>query len=320
MRRLRITGFILLASVLGCIASAQAQERPIRFIFPFTAGGSGDATARLIADKMRATLKASVIVENLTGGAGRIGVLAVRDLAPDGATLLLTPIAPVAVYQHSYKTLDYDPINDFQPVAQVATFDFGIAVGSKLSASSLAELATWCKANAEQANYGVPAIGTLPHFLGAMFARAAAIDLRPVPYRGSASALTDLIAGQIPIVVTTTSDLTEMHKAGRIRIVATSGKERSPFVSNVPTFRESGYDLVANGWYGVFAPAKTPANVVKRLNEAIVAAVRSPDVKEKLLGFGLEPTGTSAMEFAKIQLEDSRFWGAAVKASGFKAE
>jgi tripartite-type tricarboxylate transporter receptor subunit TctC len=144
--------------------------------------------------------------------------------------------------------------------------------------------------------------------------------LRPVPYRGSAAALRDLVGGQIAIVITTTSDLAEMHKGGRVRVLATSGKQRSPFLPEVPTFREAGYDLVATGWYGMFAPAKTPTDVVERLNKAIVAAVRSPDVKEKLLKFGLEPTGTSAAEFAKIQKDDSAFWAAAVKASGFTVE
>ncbi len=203
---------------------------------------------------------------------------------------------------------------------QLATFDFAIAIGTKVPATTLKEFVAWGKAHAGEANYGIPAAGTLPHFLGAMFARAAQVDLRPVPYRGSAAALTDLAGGQIPIVITTTSDLTEMHKSGRVRVVATSGKERSPFLPQVPTLREAGYDLAASGWYGMFAPAKTPPEVVERLNRAIVAAVRSPDVKERLLKFGLQPTGTSAAELAKIQRDDSEFWAAAVKASGFSAE
>jgi len=318
MRRLWL---VLIAIAIAAPATpTQAQERPIRIVFPFAAGGSGDALARLVADKMRASLNRTVIVENPTGAAGRIGVMAVKNAAPDGATLLLTPIAPVAVYQHSYKTLDYDPLVDLAPVSQLATFDFIIAVGAKIPVSSLTELVAWCRANPTQANFGIPAMGTLPHFIGAMFARAAAIDLRPVPYRGAAAATADLLAGQIPILVGGVSDLAEMHKAGRVRILATAAAQRSPFLADVPTFRESGYDLVATSWYGVFAPARTPANVVDRLSAAIAAGVQSPDVKERLLTLGLQPTGTTAAAFAKIQKDDSDFWAAAVKASGFKAE
>jgi tripartite-type tricarboxylate transporter receptor subunit TctC len=320
MQRRCLAGVLVVAAMLAWLPLAPAQDRPVRIIFPFAAGGSGDALARLIAERMRVRLERPVIVENRTGGAGRIGVVAVKNSPPDGTTLLLTPIAPVAVYQHSYKALDYDPIKDLQPVTQVGTFDFGVAVGAKVPAQSLAELVAWAKANAAQANYGVPAAGTLPHFLGAMFSRAAGLDLRPVPYRGSAAALGDLVGGQIPIVFTTVSDLAEMHKDGRIRVLATSGKERSPFLSGVPTFREAGYDLAAAGWYGIFTPANTPADVVERFNKAIVAAAQSPDVKERLLALGLQPTGTTAADFARIQKTDSEFWALAVKASGFTAE
>jgi tripartite-type tricarboxylate transporter receptor subunit TctC len=320
MQQKRRVGSFVLAAALLWLSAASAQEQPTRIIFPFAAGGSGDALARLIADKLRASLGRHVIVENRTGGAGRIGVAAVKNSVPDGTTLLLTPIAPVAVYQHSYKSLDYDPIRDFQAITQVGTFDFGIAAGAHVPAQSLQELVAWARVNVAAANYGIPAAGTLPHFLGAMYARAAGIDLRPVPYRGSAAALTDLIGGQIPMVITTVSDLVEMHKGNRIRVLATSDRERSRFLPNVPTLREAGYDLAATGWYGLFAPAHTPGDILERLNRLVVAAVQSSDVKEQLQKFGLHPTGTTAAEFARILKADSEFWAAAVKASGFTAE
>jgi len=247
-------------------------------------------------------------------------VQAVKAAAPDGSTLLLTPIAPMAVYQHVYKSLPYDPIADFQPLSQLGTFDFGVAVTPQLPARSLKELVDWTKGNPAQANYGSPAAGALPHFLGVMFARAAGVDLRHVTYRGSAAALADLVAGQIPIVFTTVSDLVELNKAGRIRVLATSDRKRSPSLPEVPTFRESGYDLQATGWYGMFAPAGTPGDVVERLNKAIVAAVHAPDVRERLSALGLQPTGTSVADFATIQKADSELWAPAVKASGFTPE
>jgi tripartite-type tricarboxylate transporter receptor subunit TctC len=296
---------------------AQIGGQPLRIIFPFAAGGSGDIAARLIADKMRTALDRPVIVENRLGADGRIGVRAVKEADPDGNTLLLTPIAPMSIYQHVFAKLDYEPINDFAPITQVGSFDFGIAVGPQVEAKTLKDLIAWAKANPSDANYAIPGAGTLPHFLGVMLARAAQIDLRPVPYHGSAAGLADLIAGHIPIEITTTADLVQMHKDGRIRVLATSNRARSPFLPDVPTLREAGYDLVATGWYGMFAPAKTPPDVIARLNKVIVDAVRSPDVQDRLLALGLQPTGTSPDAFARIVQDDSNLWAPAIEASGF---
>jgi tripartite-type tricarboxylate transporter receptor subunit TctC len=318
--RFAVALVLVAAGLASAPASAQIGGEPARIIFPFAPGGSGDALARLIAEHLRVALDRPVIVENRPGAQGRIGVQAVKAAAPDGKTLLLTPVAPMSVYQHVYKALAYDPISDFEPVSQIATFDFAIAVGPQVPAKSLQELVDWVKANPTQGSYGTPAAGTLPHFFAVKFARTAGLDLRHVGYRGSAAALTDLVGGQIPIVVTTTSDLLEQHKAGRIRVLATSDKQRSPFLPDLPTFKESGYDIEGTGWYGVFLPAKTPPDMVALLNKAIVAAVQTPVVKERLLAFGLYPTGTSAAELARIQKADSALWAPAVKASGFTPE
>ena len=307
----------VLWSISAPPASAQVGEQPVRIIFPFTAGGSGDALARHIAEHLRNALNQPVIVENRTGAQGRLGVQAVKTAAPDGKTLLLTPIAPMSVYQHVYKDLQYDPVADFEPVSQVATFDFALAVGPQVPAKSLKELVAWVKSNPDKGNYGTPAAGTLPHFFAVSFAKAAKLDLRHVGYRGSAAALTDLIGGQITMVVTTTSDVLEQHKSDRIRVLATSSKARSPFLPKIPTFKEAGYNIEGSGWYAVYVPAKTPAAMISKLNKAIVAAVQSPPVKEKLLAFGLVPTGTTAAELRKIQAADSKLWAPAVKDSGF---
>jgi tripartite-type tricarboxylate transporter receptor subunit TctC len=313
---------LVVAAVLLAAASvfAQTTEQTVRIVFPFAAGGSGDALARLLAEHLRTALKQPVIVENRTGAQGRLGVQAVKAAAPDGNTILLTPVAPMAIYQHVYKTLAYDPVADFAPISQVATFDFALAVGQHVPAVSLKELVVWVKANPAQGSYGTPAAGTLPHFFAVSFAKAAGLDLRHVGYRGSAAALTDLMGGQIPIVFTTTSDVLESHKAGRIKVLATSANARSPFLPEVSTFKEAGFDIEGGGWYGVFAPTGAPTDTVARLNAAIVAAVRTPQVKERLLAFGLVPTGTSATELARIQKVDSDLWAPAVKASGFTPE
>jgi len=319
MRACRVLPLVVLA-LLSVVNGARAQEQPVRIIFPFAAGGSGDGLSRLMADKMRATLNRNVIVENRTGAAGRPGVAAVKNAAPDGNTLLITPIAPMAVYQHVYKKLEYDPIKDFAAVSQLATFDFALAVGPQTPATSLKELIAWVKADPSRASFGSPGAGTLPHFFGLLFGRAAAVELRHVPYKGSAATLTDLTAGHVPMVVTTLSDFVEMHKAKRIRILATSGAKRSPFVPDVPTFREAGFGIEGTSWFGAFAPARTPRETVDRYSAIMAAAVRMADVQERLKGWGLQPTGTSAAEFAAIQKADSERWAAGVKASGFTAD
>jgi tripartite-type tricarboxylate transporter receptor subunit TctC len=298
-------------------ASAQIAEQPVRIIYPFAAGGAGDALVRLIADKVRDALGRSVVVENRTGGAGRIGITAVKNAASDGSTLLITPIAPMAVYQHVYKSLDYDPIGDFAAVSQLATFDFALAVGPQIPANSLSQFVAWAKADTSRAAFGTPGTGDLTHFLGIMIGRAAGLDLSHVAYRGSAPAVADLVAGHIPAVITPISDLVEMHKAKRVRILATSGRERSQFTPDVPTFREGGYDIEATSWYGAFAPAKTPAPTIKRFSAIMAAAVRVPEINDRLRAFGLRPAGTSAAELAAIQKADSERWALAVKASGF---
>ncbi len=305
-----------LAAVLALPARAQSGDT-VRIVFPFAAGGSGDILARLLAEHLRVSLGVPVIVENQTGAQGRIGVRAVKAAAPDGKTLLLTPVAPMSIYQHVYKSLGYDPIADFQPLSQVAAFDFAIAVGPQVPAKSLAELVAWAKANPDKGSYGIPAAGSLPHFFGVLFARTAGLDLRHVGYRGSAGALTDLIAGQLPIVVTTTSDLLEQHRVGRIRVLATSDRARSPFLPDIPTFKEAGYDILGTGWYGVFAPAGLAPDRVEKLSAALAAGVRLPQIRERLLAVGLLPTGTTAAELGRIQKADSELWAPAVKASGF---
>jgi tripartite-type tricarboxylate transporter receptor subunit TctC len=190
----------------------------------------------------------------------------VKAAAPDGNTILRTPVALMSVYQHVYKALAYDPIADIGPVSQAATFGFAVAVGPQVPAARLAELVAWVKADPARGSYGTPGAGTLPHFLAVSFARATGLDPRHVGYSCSAASLTDLVGGQFPLLVTTGADVLESHKAGRNKVLATSDSARSPFLKGVPTLKEAGFDLVATGSYGVFAPAGTPDAVVARLS------------------------------------------------------
>ncbi len=301
-------------------ASALAQSQPIRMVFPFSPGGTGDALARLLADKMGTELGQTILVDNRTGGAGRIGVSAVKNAAPDGLTFLLTPFGAMTIYPIVYKSIDYDPFTDLQPLGQVATFDLGIAVGPDVPVKTPEDLVAWLKANPAKAQFGTPGAGSFPHFFGLMLGRAAGVEMAHLPYRGTAPALTDLLAGQIPIVSSTVSDLIELHKAGRIHLVATSDVTRSEQVPDVPTFKERGFDISGIGWYGLYLPARTPASIVARLNKALVDVMKMPDVKARLFVLGFKPTGSSPEELAKIQRETTDTWTPIVKASGFVAD
>ncbi|WP_291853871.1 Bug family tripartite tricarboxylate transporter substrate binding protein [Bradyrhizobium sp.] len=320
MHMIRMALAATLGLVLAGPAAAQIGESPIRIVNPYPAGGVGDTAARMIADSIRTRLNRTVIVENKPGAAGRLGVQSVKDAPADGTVLLFTPMAPMALFPHVYDNLAYDPLRDFQPISQVGTFDLGVAVGASVPAGNLRELVDWLKANPAQATYGTPAAGSLPHFFAVLFARHAGVDLRHVAYKGNPQAITDLIGGHLPLHFTSTQDLVEAHKAGRIRVLATSGRERSTALPEVPTFTESGYAIRGEGWYGVYAPAKTPVKVVSQLNQAVVEAVRNPEFSKRLAPLGVRTTGTSAEEFVRIQKTDSELWGPVVKASGFKPE
>lgn len=316
----RTTVAVILGLCATSSVSAQALETPVRIVLPYQAGGVGDATARMIAESMRSSLKRTVIVENKAGAAGRIGVQAVKDSAPDGSVLLFTPIAPMAIFPHVYDKLGYDPVADFAPISQIATFDFAVAVGANVSSKSLIELVSWLRANPHQATYGSPAAGSLPHFFAVLFAQTASIEMRHVAYKGNPQAITDLIGGHLPIYFTSTQDLVETHKAGRLRILATSGLQRSSALPDVPTFTEAGYRISGEGWYGIYAPAKTSPELISRLNAAVVAAVKAPEIRSRLVHLGLAPTGTSGLDLARIQKADLDLWGPVIKASGFKPQ
>lgn len=320
MRMLRIVLASILALVMAAHAAAQSREAPIRIVLPYPPGGVGDAIARLIAESMRTGLDRPVVVESRPGAAGRLGVQSVKEAPADGSVLLFTPIAPMVLFPHVYDGLAYDPVRDFQPIAQVGTFDLGVAVGANVPARTPGELVDWLKADPARAAYATPAAGSLPHFTAVLFGRYTGVELRHVAYKGNQQAVADLIGGHLPMFFTSTQDLVEAHRASRVRILATTGRARSAALPDVPTFTESGYDIRGEGWYGIYAPAGTPAETVARLNRAVVDAIRAELVGTRLKALGVEPTGTSPAELSRIQEADLALWGPVVKASGFRPD
>ena len=311
---------IFLTAVVAFAGVAHAQDGLVKVIYPFAAGGSGDAMARILAERLAAILGTTAIVENRTGAAGRIGIKSVIASPPDGRTLLFVSNPPMVIYPHSYAVLDFDPVKDLVPISLVASFDVALVVSPKIPVKTLPELIAWLKTNPEQAAYGSPGAGGLGHFMAAMFAATAKLDLRHVSYRGSAAVLNDLVAGHVPLAAVPLSDVAELHKGGNVRILATGGDKRTSALPDIPTFREAGFDMAGFGWYALYAPAKTPPDVIARIGAAVGVAMASPEVKARVLGLVLEPHTSTSAELAQLQAADRERWGPVVKASGFRQE
>jgi tripartite-type tricarboxylate transporter receptor subunit TctC len=310
----------ILIGALLLSASAVAQDKTVKFLVGFPAGAGLDTMTRLVADKMRARLGQPVLVENRPGADGRIAMDLLKAAPPDGLTLVMTPLVTVVTAPQVFKDLRYDPFADFAPVAHAASFLFAFTVGPNVPAKSLAEYVALVKQDPKNGSYASAGAGSLPHFFSVLFADTAKIPMVHVGYKGSAPAITDLIGGQISAFMGTAGDVAIQHKAGRLRVIATSGARRAHILPDVPTFREQGYNIEGGGWYAAYAPAKTPKDTIERLAAAIGEALKSPDVRDKLEALGMEPTGYGPAELARIQRADYDKWGPVIKASGFKPE
>lgn len=311
----------LCTAALAGPAAAQG-EGTIRIVVGFPAGATSDALARVLAEHLQQTLKQTVIVENKVGAGGRIANELVKAAPADGTTLLMTPVATMAIFPHSYPgQLRYDPFKDFAPVAHLSNFQVGLGVGAGVPAKTLKEYVAWVKAD-PKANgyYASAAAGSIPHFFGVMFAKAAGIELTHVPYKGTAAAMTAIGGGEVSAISTVAADIRSLVTAGRARLLAVAGEQRDPSFPDVPTFREQGFDLVAKPWYGLFAPAGTPAATVDRLAKASAAAINDPAVRKRLVDMGLEPTGQGPDRLAGALKDDFDRWGPPIRASGFKGD
>lgn len=308
------------AASLALAGPVLAQEGTIKIVVGYPAGATSDALTRVIGEAMAQRLKQTVIVENKAGAGGRIANELVKAAAPDGTTLLMTPVATMSIFPHSFPgELRYDPFKDFAPVAHLSNFQLGLGVATKVPAKTLAEYVAWVKSD-PKANgfYGSAAAGSLPHFFGVMFAKPAGLTLTHVPYRGTAAAMQALAGGEINALSTVAADIQALVQGDKARLLAVAGEKRSANFPDVPTFREQGYDLVANPWYALFAPAGTPPAVVQRLAKAAMESVNDPAVHKRLVDMGLEPTGYAPDKLGAIMKADFERWGPVIRESGFK--
>ena len=313
----------LLASAQGSATALAPALATTRVLCGFPAGGTTDAVSRRVAEKLQSGGFAKVsLVDNKPGAGGRLAVDELRRSPSDGSVLLLTPAAMITLYPHIYARLPYTP-DDVTPVCTAGKLVFGFGVGPAVpeSVKSLKDFLAWSRQNPTQANYGSPGAGTPPHFVGALLAKESGVDLRHVPYRGSAPGIQDLLGGQVAAMSSPIGDYLPYLKAGKLRLLATSGSSRSRFAPEVATYAEQGFKaLTMSEWYGFFLPAKAAPELVQRTAAAIRAAVASPDVVESFAQLGLEAGANTPAELAKAVKDENKAWGPIVQAVGFTPE
>lgn len=317
--------FITLSSAavagFGLPAAAQS-DRPVALIVGFPPGGSGDTVARALAQSLQGSYASSVMVDNRPGAGGRIALQYVKSAQANGNFLIQVPISTMAIYPHVYRNLPYDPLKDFVPVGRVAKFQFALCVGPAVpeSVRTLADFATWCRANPGRASFGSQGEGTMGHFAGFMIAQAAVFNMAHVAYKGSAPALQDVLGGHIPASIQIQSEAIPYVKDGRLRALVATGRSRIPQLPLVPTLAELGHSgMAAEEYFAVFAPAGTPQDVIQRLSQAIERAMDTPQLREKLEALGFEPAAADARALARLLKEDLERWGPIVRATGFQA-
>jgi len=315
-------------AVVGSAASlARAQSAPqlpdiTKILCGFPPGGTSDAMSRRLADKLTGKYSQSVLVENKPGAGGQIAVSLLKDSTPDGSVMLLTPSSMLSLYPYVYKSLPYKPEVDVQPVSLACWFDHALGVGPAVpeSVKTVKDFLAWAKANPAKANYGSPGAGSMPHLIGTMLSRETGVELKHVPYRGSAPGIQDLIGGQISAMSSPVGDYLPYIKTGKLRVLAISGAERNPFIPDAPTYKQQGYNIAVREWYGIFLPGKANAEVVKRASAAVQPALAQADVVSTMAGLGMDVQSSTPQKLAELLHNDVNDWARYTKQIGFTPE
>ncbi len=315
----------LAAGAASVALPAAAQSRPqmplLKLLIGFPGGAGVDPVGRLIADKMKGPLWANAVVENKAGAGGRLAIEALKSAPADGSTLLLAPASNFTLFPHVFKKLSYDPQADLAPVGQAFSYHMGLIAGPGNPARNLQEYVAWAQKDPRNGMFATPALGSVPHFVGEQFSKVAKANLTVVGYKGSAPVWTDLMGGQIPSYFSPIgNDAITRHRAGQARILGIADPVRSKFLPDVPTFKESGIPVVIDEWFGFFAPAKTPPEVIAAANEALRKALQHPEVVAFMERTYMEPEHSSAQALAQRIKTETVEWGRIVAASGFKPE
>jgi tripartite-type tricarboxylate transporter receptor subunit TctC len=308
---------------LAVVERAAAQLAGNAFIVSgFPAGGMGDLLSRPLSERLRGSYAANVLVDNRVGAGGRLAAEYVKRANPDGLTILQIPASIMTLYPHTYKSLNYDPLADFIPVTALCTYMYSFTASAALPAEirTVAEFIAWARANPKQSSYGIPAAGSSLHLAGMMLQKAAGIELTAVPYRGGAPLLTDMLAGVIPVSFNVLGEVLPHVRSGKLRTLAVSSGQRSAFLPDAPTFVEQGFkDIALQEWLGWFLPARTPKDIVERLNLGVREGLQSPELVASLANSALQPTYSTPDEFARLVKQDNERWAPIVKSLGFTA-
>jgi tripartite-type tricarboxylate transporter receptor subunit TctC len=308
----------------GPVALAQAPardfpNRPVRIIVGFAAGGGNDIVARLVGEKLSASLGQPVVIENRTGANASIAAEYVKNAAPDGHTLLLGAIGTLALNPALYPKLPYSPLRDFVPLSMVGTYPLIFVVNSASPVRSVQDLATHAKSHPGKVNYGSAAAGL--KLVTELFKLKTGAPMQDIPYRGSHESLTAVISGHVLLTVSDTPSVSGHLKAGRIRGLAVTSRTRLTEFPEIPTMTESGVpDMDVGFWAGLVAPAGTPGPIVQRLQDEIMRAVQGPDLRERLRALAIEPVGSTSQEFARVIASDLERWTTVANASRMKLE
>ncbi|HYC66533.1 MAG TPA: tripartite tricarboxylate transporter substrate-binding protein, partial [Reyranellaceae bacterium] len=263
---------------------------------------------------------APVTVENRPGAGGRIALTAVKAAKPDGQTVIILPSGPMVLFPHVYRKLDYVAVRDFTPVSLIAHFQFGVVSGPATGTRTVAEMLAKAKSDPRSATYGSPGLGTLPHFMGVMLEQSTGVAMTHVPFQGGGPANNALLGGHIGYKFDVVSETAELHRAGKVRIIAVTGATRDPQVPEVPTLKESGVNMEATAWFAMYGPAGLPAPVLARLERAVATAVKKPDMQERLRKLGYDAVGSTSAELAAAQRADLARWEKPIKATGVVLE
>lgn len=315
--------FLFPAIFVACSGVAQAQGWPaksVRFIVPFPPGGATDVAARAVSDKLSQALGQQFVIENRAGASGAIGAAEVARAAPDGYTILFAA-DPVTTLHLVMKSVPYDTLRDFAPITQVTTQPLAVAAHSSVPVKNVQELVALVKSQPGKYSFAHSGIGTGQHLSGELLKKLAGIDMVHVPYKGGGPAVTDLVAGQVPLAVLGSTPLIPHHKSGRIKILAFTSKDRFPTMPDVPTLHESGFPGFDTGqWLGLLGPRGTPAEVVNLLYAETRKALALADVRERLLGSALLPVGNTPQEFAAVISADIERWTRLANEAGVKPQ
>jgi tripartite-type tricarboxylate transporter receptor subunit TctC len=311
---------LAMANVYPALAETW-PTRPIRFIVPFAPGGGGDVVGRIIGQRMSEQLGKPLVIDNRAGGGGTLGCELAAKAAPDGYTLLLGNVGPIAVGPALYPKLAYDPVRDFAPVTMIASFPNLLVANPGLPFKTVPELVAYAKSRPGTLNFASAGAGTSTHLAGELFKSVAGIDVVHVPYKGGAAAMTDIIAGQVAYYFGTMPSSMPLAKAGKLRALAVTSLTRSPAAPEVPTIAESGYPKFETAaWYGLMFPTGTPREIVARTNAATMVVLALPDIRERLVHEGSEPLGSTPAQFGAYIKAEIAKWSGVVKAAHLKAD